>query len=167
MIPAPTHDEIIAMWSRVARIEGGEPACLIFPSLRTPVAGMAFYPAAGVPVAQTVLGLLERLRTSEVIPTPCRWLAMAVPGYTSSSEGDDLPVPGELEDRYLSGDDAVREGVTTIVLTNEEGDQPRMRTYIQPLLEPDGDGGVAEPEGPLAGAIILGLMSANLGPEIG
>jgi hypothetical protein len=163
MTEAPSHDDVVKLWSATVEQVGGEPGIIVLPAPGEAVAVAAFHPVEEVPLIESVLLIVEGVHKRLV--HPCRWMAMAMPGYTSEVDVDGpIPMHGDLQKRYTDGDESVREALTVVVATREPGAPVMMRTYFQPHLEPETEAGRADDDGPMAYALRMGLLVANMDP---
>jgi hypothetical protein len=157
----PSHDDVVRLWSATVAQTGGEPAIIVLPSPSDAVVLSAFRPVEALTLVETVTMIVESIH--ERIIRPCRWMAMAVPGYSQDVPTDGpIPVHGDLQKAYADGDENVREALSVLIHTNEPDAPVMMRTYFQPLLEPEDEVGKAADDGPMAYAIRVGLLIANM-----
>jgi hypothetical protein len=161
MTEPPSLDAVAAMWANVME-EVGEAALVLLP---TPfgVAAAAFQPTDDLPILAAVTGIVEGLHPALV--RPCHWAALAAPGFSGVVPDDEpLLVHGDLQKRYEAGDESVREVLTVLTVTRDEGARVRMQTYVQPHLSAEGDEGFAADDGPMAFALRAALLVANMDP---
>jgi hypothetical protein len=163
MTEAPSHDDVVKLWSATVQQTGGEPGIIVLPAASDAVAVAAFHPVEEVPLIEAVLLIVEGIHDRLI--HPCWWMAMAMPGYTSEADAEGpIPVHGDLQKRYADGDESVREALTVVVVTREPDAPVMMRTYFQPHLEPETEVGQADDNGPMAYALRMGLLVANMDP---
>jgi hypothetical protein len=164
MTEAPDHDDIVKLWSATVQQVGGEPGIIVLPAHREDAVIVAgFRPVEEIPLVEAVILIVEGVH--ERLVRPCRWMAMALPGYTHEALPDGtMPMHGDLQRRYKEGDEGVREALSVLVTTYGPESTVMMRTYIQPLLEAEADAGRADDDGPMAFALRMGLLTANMEP---
>jgi hypothetical protein len=164
MIDAPSHDDVVKLWSATVKVAGGEPGIVVLPAAqKDSVIVAGFHPVEEIPLVEAVVLIVEGVH--ERLVRPCRWMAMAMPGYTHEAEADGtMPLHGDLQRRYKEGDESVREALSVLVTTYGPESTVMMRTYVQPLLEAEAEAGQADDDGPMAFALRMGLLTANMDP---
>jgi hypothetical protein len=163
MIDAPSHDDVVKLWSAAVEQTGGEPGIIVLPAPGEAAAIAAFHPTEALTLVETVTMIVESIHPRLI--RPCRWMAMAMPGYSQNVPVDGpTPVHGDLQRAYKAGDENVREALSVLVMTSEPEAPVLMRTYFQPLLEAEDEVGQAADDGPMAFALRTGLLVANMDP---
>lgn len=154
----PTPVQVLSMWEQAMRVTGAGNALMIaLPEADDSGVFAVFYPDDVTPLSAqcidsvTAMGVTSRQHRD--------WAAIAVAGYEAVVNA--LPVHGELEEMYLSGDESVAESVIVMIATTDGG-QIVSQTFKQPLLEPTGDLTLADPFGPIAMAAYSALVTANI-----
>lgn len=151
MIQTPTHDEALALWSTVCKQAGNEFVVLILPNAEG-LCATAFQPTEERPLEDCMEDSIHALLDNDTITEECPWGALVAPSFVSTMKPTEVPSHGDLQARYVAGDEAVREIVVVIIM---EMDEPPMgRSYSQPLLEP-----LDKPDVMMPGPMTLSLMS--------
>lgn len=160
MPPTPTHSAALGIWSEVCNVTGKEVVALVLP-IPGGLCATAFQPTEEQSLEDWMEESIHTLIDNDTITQECPWAALVAPSFygTGSPEDEaaDTLQHGDLQARYIAGDESVSEIVLVIIM---EMDQPPYgQSFSQPLLEPLDEPGVMAP-GPMTMSLMSVLMHA-------
>ena len=150
----PTHQQALDLWVRTsqeAKDTIGELAMLVLPNQGPTLLVAGLVPSPEFPLANCIASAVTGMIAAGHSTQPLTWIAVVAPAFAETVEAKDLSRDNDnLEQRYLAGDERVREVVCVSVL-GADG-VTRVQYYAQPLLEPIGG----------VGTEVVGNVSAAL-----
>lgn len=153
----PTHADCLHVWSNICTTIDHEAVVLILP-INDGIAATAFQPTEERGLDEFMEDSIHTLLDKGAITEECPWGALVAPSFTGNVAPWDDPKHGDLQARYVAGDESVREIVVVIIM---EMDQPPYgRAFSQPLLEPLDEEPVVMAPGPMTVSLMSVLMHA-------
>lgn len=154
-----THEEVLKVWSRTCS-RFGEASVLLIDGGDDMTIGAAFTPDGDDQFTDMIGDIMAEMVVAGTFDTfhrKPRWSAVAVPSFSAyMNEGLPEPNHGDLQQRYVEGDEKVSEVVLVVIATMDG--RPTGMSYRQPLLEPVDD----EPSAMSGGPITTGVQAALL-----
>jgi hypothetical protein len=159
MPPTPSHEGALRVWSEVCNTTGKEVVALVLP-IDGGVCATAFQPTEEQSLEDWMEESIHVLIDNGAIKEECPWGALIAPSFhgtpVTDAEADSME-HGDLQARYIEGDESVREIVLVIIMEMDK--PPYGQSFSQPLLEPLDEPGVMAP-GPMTLSLMSVLMHA-------
>lgn len=156
-VPTPAPADCLQVWSQVCKQIDNEAVVLILPIDNNGIAATAFQPTDDRGLDEYMEDSIHALMDNGAVTQECPWGALVAPSFTANVKPWDSVGHGDLQERYVAGDESVREIVTVIIM---EMDQPPVgQSFSQPLLEPLDEPNIMVP-GPMTVALMSVLMHA-------
>ena len=154
--PVPAHTDCLHVWSSVCTAIEREAVVLVLP-IEEGIAATAFQPTEERGLEEFMEDSIHTLMEKGAIRGECQWGALVAPSFTGNVKPWEEVEHGDLQARYVAGDEGVREIVVVIIM--EMDDAPYGQSFSQPLLEPLDEPAIMGP-GPMTLALASVLMHA-------